>query len=152
MKKLLFILSASFMLFSCSKSDDNPIKDEDIIAENQIWGDWKLNAIYANQSTVNIATDCDLLYGKIDFSTPSTVQEDKGSLQGSTCSKQTFVYDEYFIASGQLKILSGPLEVSYGVRKQGNKLWLTKIYSKLNGGNSSFIPTQDQKTNYYILE
>lgn len=147
MKKLILFFAAVTLL-SCSSSDSSSTQDEEVTSINQLWGDWTLKGVYMNASSTNIATECDLLYGKFIFTSPADAVEKYGYMDG-TCSNQSKTYDEYLIVDGQLKLYRNNYQYRYYVKKQGNKLWLTKFYTQYNSEPPVITPGSEQKTYLY---
>jgi hypothetical protein len=144
----LFLLPILLLVFSCSSSDSGS-GDSTISNISDIAGLWKLSGTYANASSTNIATECELQFGSVNFGSVAT--EKKGALSG-TCSEQTFTYSDYNVVDGQLRMTRNNIEYRYYVKKNGNTLSLTRYYSKSDGSDPIIVSTAEQKTNKYLLQ
>lgn len=147
MKKLLLILVAPILLFSCSSDDSTAAKSGSVEDPAQISGTWNLSAKYNYNTTTNIATECDIQFGKFIFS--SNAVEKRGGDTSGSCTEQSYTYDSYTIVEGQIKFLRNNAYQIYNVDYETNKLWLTRVATQPVGGALNPIPLEDQVTNYY---
>ena len=151
MKKTIFILS-SFFLICCSSDNSNETQFETITAINQINGIWKLEGKYNNGSETNVATSCDLEYGKFTFTSNTSTAIEKRGFQDTNCTETTYTYSDYNIVEGQLKLVRNNFVYKYYLSKAGNKMWLTKYYTQAPGLPVEIVQTNEQVKNYYTLQ
>jgi hypothetical protein len=83
MKKIFSILILTFVLVSCSKSEEQNL----VISQISINGTWKLNSIVKN--SVEQATECDLEFGKFIFNEDYSAIEFFGRVTDVDCIQQS---------------------------------------------------------------
>lgn len=145
--KKLFLLSLLSVVFACSSSSSEGTGA--VTSVNEIMGQWKLQGTFANGSSTNIATECELQYGEISFSTDAV---DKKGFLNTTCSQQSYTYPDYNIVDGQLRMYRNNTETRYYVKVNGDILSLTKFWYQASTGDPVVLATADQKTNKYLYQ
>lgn len=142
MKRIIIsLVFSSFILFSCSKSDDATNTQSSII------GKW--HTISAKENGVAISlTTCDL-YGYSEFSTNNTCVLESGYYSGSTCvhntSNGTYTFTDNVLTfkENQYESRSRITELT------ATNLKITTYYTK-EGNTATNIPENEQRT--YTLE
>jgi hypothetical protein len=153
MKKLLFILSASLIILSCSKDDNSTSSNN-----SNLLGTWKqISEKYQGQEQIS---QCELDNNKLFFSTNSNVTETFGKQSSNGCEIES-IMETYVVSNSTLTITSAEpnyvYEAKFNILENSSstlKLKQTSVKQSTPSGNvqTENFPEAEQITTTYTKQ